>query len=110
MAKTLDFKALKKQYMTVKLADEKNTTLLITTPTKAVLDSFLSMKDYLSEENVKDEAINELYEIVTKIMNHNKGGIKLSKKEIEEMFDFEDITIFIRAYTDFISEVTGSKN
>lgn len=110
MAKTLDFKALKKQYMTVKLADEKNTTLMISTPTKAILDSFLSMKDNLSEENLGDEAIEELYEIVAKIMSHNKGGIKISKEKIEELFDFEDITVFIRAYTDFISEVTGSKN
>lgn len=110
MAKTLDFKALKKQYLTVKLGDEKNTVLMVGTPTKAVLDSFLSMKDSISEGNTGDEAIEELYEIVARIMSHNKGGIKISKEEIEELLDFEDITVFVRAYTDFISEVTGSKN
>ena len=110
MAKTLDFKALKKQYMTVKLADENNTTLMICTPTKAVLDSFLSMKDNLTEENLGDEALEELYEIVAKIMSHNKGGVKVSKEKIDKMFDFEDIIVFIRAYTDFINEVTSLKN
>ena len=110
MAKTLDFKALKKQYMTVKLADENNTVLMISTPTKAVLDGFLSMKDSLEDESLGDEAINELYEIVAKIMSHNKGRVKVSKEMIEEIMDYEDIIVFIRAYTDFIAEVTGSKN
>ena len=110
MAKTLDFKALKKQYLTVKLADEKNTVLMITTPTKSVLDGFLSMRDSMEDGSLGYEAINELYNIVAKIMSHNKNGVKISKEKIEEIMDYEDIIIFIRAYTDFIAEVTGSKN
>ena len=110
MAKTLDFKALKKQYLTVKLGDEKNTVLMVGTPTKTVLDSFLGMKDSLIDGNVGDEAIEELYEVVAKIMSHNKGGVKITKEEIEALLDFEDIIVFVRAYGDFISEVTGSKN
>ena len=110
MAKTLDFTALKKQDLTVKLPDEKKTTLLIYTPTKAILDSFLSLKDNLSDATIGDEAIEELYEIVAKIMSCNKGGVKVAKEEIEELFDFEDVIVFIKAYTDFISEVTSSKN
>ena len=110
MAKTLDFKALKKQYLTVKLAVEKNTVLMITTPTKSVLDGFLSMRDSMEDGALGDEAINELYNIVAKIMSHNKNGVKISKEKIEEIMDYEDIIIFIRAYTDFIAEVTGSKN
>ena len=110
MAKSLDFNALKKQYFPVTLNDENKTKLLITTPTKKVLDDFIAMKDYLDGENVGDEAINELYEIVARIMSHNKGGVKVSKEKVEELLDFEDVIVFIRAYTDFIAEVTNSKN
>lgn len=110
MAKTLDFTKLKKRFMTVKLNDEKGTTLLINTPTKKIMDLFLGMKDSLSAENMGDEAISELYDIVAKVMSCNKAGVKISKETVEELLDFEDVIVFIQAYTDFINEVTGSKN
>lgn len=110
MAKTLDFNTLKKQYLTVKLPDENKTTLMVYTPTKAILDSFLNMRESLAGNSLGDEAIEELYDVVGKVMSCNKGGIKVTKKEVEELFDFEDIIIFIKAYTEFISEVSNSKN
>ncbi len=110
MANTLDFNTLKKRYFTVTLADEENTKLMISTPTKSVLDSFINMSNSLTEENFGDEAIDELYDIVAKIMSRNKTGKHISKEKVEECFDFEDVILFIRAYTEFISEVTNSKN
>ena len=110
MAKALNFNKIKKNYFTVTLADEKETTLMICTPTKAIMDEFISMKDSLNAENMGDDAIDALYELCTKIMNRNKGGIKIAKKDIEEMFDFMDIIVFIQGYTEFINELTNSKN
>lgn len=110
MAKTLNFNNIKKQYMTVTLADEKNTTLMISTPTKAILDEFVNMQEYIGGDNVQSDAMEDLYEICSKIMSRNKAGIEITKEQIEEMFDFEDIMIFIKAYTDFIKEVTNRKN
>ena len=110
MAKALNFNNIKKRYFTVTLADEKETTLMICTPTKAIMDEFISMKDSLGSEDMAEDAIDELYELCTKIMNRNKGGIKIAKKDLEEMFDFEDIILFIRSYTEFINELTNSKN
>lgn len=110
MAKSLNFNKVKKNYFTVTLADENETTLMICTPTKAIMDEFISMKDSLSAENMGENAIDELYELCTKIMNRNKGGIKIARKDLEEMFDFEDIILFIRSYTEFINELSNSKN
>lgn len=110
MSKALDFNTLKKQYFPVTLNDENKTKLFICTPTKKVLDDLIGMKDMLTEENLGDEAIGELYEIVARVMSHNKTGVKITKGTIEELLDFEDIIVFIRAYTDFIAEVTNSKN
>lgn len=110
MAKALDFNTLKKQYLTVTLADENKTKLMITTPTKKVLDSFVSIKDSLDLEEMGETAIDELYGIVALVMSHNKTGVKITKEKIEEIMDFEDVIVFIQAYTDFISEVTNSKN
>lgn len=110
MSKTLDFNRLKKQYFTITLADENNTVLMIGTPTKAILDDFLNLKNTLTAENMGDDAITELYEICARIMSRNKTGVKITTAQIQELFDFEDILIFIRAYSEFISEVANSKN
>lgn len=110
MAKVLDFNEIKKQYFTVKLADDKGTTLLICTPTKGILDEFLTMKDSLSADAMEDEALTELYSIVAKIMSRNKAGIKITKEKVSALFDFEDVLIFIRAYAEFIGEIANSKN
>lgn len=110
MTKTLDFNKLKKQYMTVTLPDEEQTVLMISTPTKAVMDQFIAMQNELSAEAMGDNAINELYELCAKIMNRNKMGIPISVEKVQEVFDFEDIVIFIRAYTEFIGEVNAAKN
>ena len=107
---TLDFNALKKTYLTVILPDENKTKLLITTPSKTVLDGFIAIKDQLSADELGDEAIDELYEIVAKVLSYNKTKVKITKETIEELFDFEDVIVFLRSYTNFISEVSNSKN
>lgn len=110
MANSFDFNALKKRYFTVTLNDENKTKLFITTPTKKVLDNFVSMKNTLEASSVQGDAIDELYDIVAQIMSHNKTGFVVTRDLVEELLDFEDIAVFINAYTNFISEVTGSKN
>ena len=110
MAKSLDFRNIKKSYFTVTLPDEDNTTLMICPPTKAIMDEFISLKDMLSTENLGDDTIDTIYELCTQIMNRNKGGVKLSKQYLEEIFDFTDIIVFIQGYTAFITEMTSSKN
>ena len=109
MAKPLDFNKIKKRYFTVTLADENNTTLMISTPTKEIMDEFIGMKDSLGD-TIGDDAIDMLYELCAKIMNRNKGGIKIIKDDLVKIFDFEDIIVFIQAYTNFINELTNSKN
>lgn len=113
MAKALNFNNVKKTYLTVTLADEANTTLMIGTPTKAIMDDLVTLQDSLdniSDEEASTEATDELYSACAKLMSRNKGGIKISKEYLEEVFDFEDIIIFFNAYMDFISEVTSGKN
>lgn len=110
MGKSLDFNTLKKRYFPVTLNDENKTKLLIVPPTKRVFDEFAGMKDALENGDLGDEAISELYGIVARLMSHNKTGIKVTKEMIEELLDFEDVILFIRTYTEFITEVTNSKN
>lgn len=110
MSKTLNFNNLKKRYLTVTLPDEDQSVLMIGTPTKTIFDELLNMKDALEGASVTDDAINDLYEICAKIMSRNKTGRVITMETVQDLFDFEDIIIFVRAYTEFINEVSSAKN
>lgn len=111
MAKALNFTTLKKKFLpvTVLVPEKGELTLLVTTPKKTVLDAFISMRDMVGED-MDESVIDDLYDICAKILSNNKAGIEIGKEDIEDMFDYEDITVFIKAYTEFIHEVANSKN
>jgi hypothetical protein len=113
MAKSLNFNNVKKQYLSVTLSDEKETLLMIGTPTKAVMDDLYALRDKLKEVDENDtdiEVSDDLYNTCAKVMSRNKGGIKITGDYLADIFDYEDIIIFFNAYTGFIDEVLGSKN
>ena len=112
MSKTLNFNNVKKQYLTITLADEQNTTLMISTPTKAIMDDLTSLKTEIEalKGDIGDESIDILYGVCAKILSRNKGGIKISKEYLEEVFDFEDIIIFFNSYVNFVRAISNSKN
>lgn len=111
--KTINFNNVKKQYLTVTLPDAKKTTLMVGTPTKAIMDDLILLKsglETISEDDANAEATDDLYNACAKVMSRNKGGIEITKKHLESIFDFEDIMIFFSAYMEFIGEVTSGKN
>ena len=111
MGNVLDFSAIQKKYLTVKLADEKKTTIMIGTPDKKTMEEFLAIQSSLTSSEIEsnDEKMDCLYSICARLMSRNKAGIKIAKKTIEDTFDFEDIMIFFSAYMNFISEVMKTK-
>ena len=113
MAKTLNFNNVKKQFLTVTLADEKNTILFIGTPTKAIMDDLTLLQNTMTSVGDNDsniEVTDDLYGACARVMSRNKAGIKITKEYLADIFDFEDITIFFNAYMEFVDEVIGSKN
>lgn len=114
MSKPLNFNNMKKKYLTVTLADEKKTTVMICAPTKRVLSAIIGLKDTMTDieetNDISEETLNELYSLTAEIMSHNKGGVKIEAELLEEIFDFEDIMTFFDAYMDFINEETAGKN
>ena len=110
MAKNFSFKNLKKQYMPVELNDDANTDLMVGMPTKAVMSRLLDFKDDLADDPNSDSAIDELYDICSQIMSRNKAGIEITVEFLSEMYDFADIVGFIQAYSQFVAEISGSKN
>lgn len=107
MAKTLNFKTLKKSYLTVTLID--GTVLMIGTPTKKVYDDLRTMDDLINNSD-DVEAMDELYKVTAAVMSRNKTGKEITNEYIAELMDFEDIIIFYNAYLEFVGELSNQKN
>lgn len=111
MANVLDFNKQKKEYLTVKLHDEKKTVLMIGTPTRSILRNFIDINESIEASGGVDaDMIDDLYNVCAKIMSFNKGGIKITGDYLSDFFDLEDITTFFNAYMDYIGSVTNAKN
>ena len=118
MAKPLNFNNVKKEYLPVTLrdgngSDKKPTFILVGTPTKGLLEDLTQLQstfDETTDNNYAPEVIDDLYNACAKIMSRNKTGRKITKEHLEDIFDFEDIMIFFRAYMEFVNELVNSKN
>ena len=110
MSKSLNFNNIEKRYLTVTFADEKETTILVTMPTKGLLRELTNLNTALTATEDDLGTLDELYIMCAKVMSRNKGGVVITKEFLEEIFDFEDILIFLKEYMSFIGEVAGRKN
>lgn len=113
MAKAFNFNTIKKEYLTVTLPDEKKTSLMICTPTKEIMDELQNLKESLKDNpdvEANTQVLDDLYGVIARIMSRNKGGIKVTKKDLEGLLDFGDLIYFFNAYVEFISEIKDSKN
>ena len=98
--KSFKFKDIKKITWPVEMLD--GTQLTIRQPTKADADVLASVL------NTTD--VDEIYAGVTYILNSNLEGIKILQKDLEDLFDFQDLTAFLQGYTDFLNESSDVKN
>jgi hypothetical protein len=106
MAKALNFNKVKKSFLPVTFSDEAETTILVGTPTKAIMTELTRLQSDLDDE----ADLDDLYEVCAQIMSRNKTGYPVTTEFLAERMDFEDIKIFFSAYMEFIGEVIGSKN
>lgn len=108
MPKALNFSKVKKSFFPVTFDDEEKTTILVGTPTKAIMGELSHLVASVDDES--DADIDDLYEACAKIMGRNKTGFNVTTEFLAARMDFEDIKIFFSAYMDFIGEVMSAKN
>lgn len=117
MSKTLDFTAMKakKQLLTITFIDGNK--ILVKTPTKHIMDDLLNLKtDFETVESQGEDneasaqALDEIYTICASIMSNNIGQKKIEVDYLSEVLDLEDLIIFFESYTDFVNELSQTKN
>ena len=107
MAKALNFNNVSKKYWNVTLTD--GTVLLVGTPTKAIFDRLIAIKDDLGNL-ANEDSLEALYDVCALVLSRNKTGKVITKDYLEENFDIEDIIILINSYVGFVNEIRNQKN
>lgn len=112
MAKTLNFNTVRKQYLTLTFNDENKTTVMVGTPTKAIMTELLAVSKSLESDGdeISQDTLDELFYISARVISRNKGGVNITKEFLEELFDIEDLLLFFNTYMSFITELANTKN
>ena len=109
MVSKLDFNKVKKQYFEVTLNDESQTTLHLLTPTKRQMTELGEALSGVGDELTFDN-VNALYEIVAQMMSRNKEFHKVTGEQLAELLDYEDLTLFVNKYAEFVTALVNEKN
>lgn len=108
---TLDFRKHKKNCLKITLNDEKETKLSILQPTKQLFQKMVAMSHEVGNISGSDlDALDEVYGVCAELMSRNKEGIVVGKNNLEAILDFEDIVVFLNAYSSFVAGIVHGKN
>lgn len=112
MAKSLNFNTVKRPNFTVTLPDEKNTVLLVRTPTKKVMSELISLGEEIESmsDNTDLEVLDRLYVFCARLLSANVTNTRVEAEYLEEILDYADIVLLFKEYMKFVNEVYKTKN
>lgn len=126
MGNQINFQKAKRNFILLTFDDEREDgtpyelNLKVGMPKKRVYDALMDMRD-ISDE--KDEAqtkkeknaidrriIDEMYNLVAKILSNNLDGKKITKEWTEEQFSTDELKEFLTTYIKFVKGEATSPN
>lgn len=126
MGYKINFQKAKRNFILLTFDDEREDStpceleLKVGMPKKRVFEALMDMRD-ISDE--KDEAqtkkeknaidrriIDEMYNLVAKILSNNLEGKKITKEWAEEQFSTDELKEFLTTYIKFVRGEAASPN
>lgn len=116
MARALDFRTVKKQFLTLTFND--GNVVLIRSPKLINIENLMELSKRFSKANediqhgdTDSEDVRIVYQMCADIISNNMQKEKITVDYLAEQFDVEDLTIFFDQYMGFVSEInTAVKN
>ena len=114
MGRILDFNSVEIKTLDIILRDDDRTEVHLKFPTEGLVQELVSISPELHKafEEGDTESLTRTYDLVAKLINCNRDGIKVTGEELRKKYrmDFELIILFCANYLDFIQSVSESKN
>ena len=112
--KMLDFNALQKPTWPVKLKDEAQTVVNLSTPTVELVDRLIAATPGLQEvaKNKDGQTVRAVYGLIADLMNCNEDGFTFTAEELRDRYKMTllDVFRFAAGYMEFIKEMQDAKN
>lgn len=114
MAKVLDLNNLTRPTLELTLQDEQRTTVRLTTPSEALVQS-LSALTPAELEKLKSgdkESTDFAYNLAAQLISCNLDFLTVTAEELRGRYhmDLYSAMVFFGAYLDFINEIANAKN
>lgn len=125
----VNFQKAKRNYMVLTFDDEREKEgqketyereILVGMPKKRIFTALMDMQDIMEQKNEaqtekeKNEAnraiIDELYELVAKILSNNMAGEQITTEWVEEQFTTEELQAFLAQYVKFVNGEATNPN
>ena len=114
MAKTLDFNSYRRPTLLLRMKDEDQTKLHVTTPTVELVEELRVNLTELQAALVGNDAkaSRAVYDLAAKLINCNLDGVETTGEELATKYEMnlEDMTMFFTVYMDFLAEIKNAKN
>lgn len=108
---SLDLRKHRKSYLKLTLPDEEETKLSVMQPTKELFGKMTDMSANIGTMTGSDyTALDEVYEVCAELISRNKEGVYMTRAQLEELLDFEDIVVLLRTYSEFVASIMSEKN
>ena len=104
---TFDFNKIQKSTFPVILKDKKKTKLTLLNQTKEIASAIVTLNE---PKNTGEEAFACWHQTVALILSRNQEGVTVEASEVEELYDLEEMMIFVRKYDEFCAEILLGKN
>lgn len=112
--KMLDFNALQQPTWPVRLKDDAQTVVNLTTPTVELVDRLIAATPELQEAaKTKDgRTTRAVYALVADLLNCNDDGFTFTAEELRDKYKMTllDVFRFTAGYMEFIKEMQDAKN
>ncbi|MBD5536896.1 MAG: hypothetical protein HDQ99_14835 [Lachnospiraceae bacterium] len=118
----VNFQKAKRNYMVLTFDDEREKdgkaetyekTILVGMPKKRIFSALMDMQDVMEKKNeaqtekeknkANREIIDELYELVAKILSNNMAGEEITTEWVEEQLTTEELQTFFVQYVKFVN-------
>lgn len=114
MAKTLDFNSYRRPTLLLRMKDENQTKIHVTTPTVELVEELRANLVELQTALTGQDAVasRAVYDLAAKLINCNLDGVETNAEELATKYEMnlEDMTMFFTVYMDFLEETKNAKN